>query len=107
MPQIQLDAGRSPWLNVCVTPATTRRYEMAATQNHHDARDAYQAHANDIARLLEALQDALASHAAKATTNPRDWGRVGDLQRTRVDLIDTVAGLTGRDREAMELFLAE
>jgi len=72
----------------------------------NNARDAYQARTNDIARLMDVLQMELDKHAdaAKAVAC---WGKVGDLGKVRSDLIDLVAFMSSVDREQIENFLAE
>ena len=72
-----------------------------------NARDAYQARANDIARLIDVLQMELEKHADAAKGDPKCWGRVGDLGKVRSDLIDMVGFMSGMDREDVERFLAD
>ena len=72
-----------------------------------NARDAYQARTNDIARLMDVLQMELEKHAAAAQAQPKCWGKVGDLGKVRSDLIELVGFLSGMEREAVENFLAE
>jgi hypothetical protein len=74
---------------------------------NNDARETYQAKANDIARLLDVLQMELDKHADAAKAEPRCWGKVGDLGKVRSDLIDLVAFMSNVDRENIEAFLAE
>jgi hypothetical protein len=76
-------------------------------QTTTNARDAYQAHTHDIARLLDVLQMELEKHADAAKADPKNWGKVGDLGRVRNDLIEIVGFMSGMDREAIENFLAE
>lgn len=73
----------------------------------NDARGAYQARANDIARLIDVLQMELDKHATEAKANAKCWGKVGDLGKVRSDLIDLVAFMSSVDREKIEAFLAE
>ncbi len=73
----------------------------------NDARETYQAKANDIARLIDVLQMELDRHADAAKAEPRCWGKVGDLGKVRSDLIDLVAFMSSVDRENIEAFLAE
>ncbi len=66
----------------------------------------------DIDRLLDVLQMELDRHAAEAKADPkniRGWGRAGDLDLVRSNLIDTVAFISGAkmEREDVERFLAE
>ena len=72
-----------------------------------DARETYQAKANDIARLIDVLQMELDKHAEAARADQRCWGKVGDLGKVRSDLIDLVAFMSNVDRENIEAFLAE
>ena len=72
-----------------------------------NARDAYQAHANDIARLIDVLQMELEKHADAAKTDAKNWGKVGDLGKIRSDLIEMVEFMSGMDRQTIENFLAE
>ena len=73
----------------------------------NNARDAYQARTNDIARLMDVLQMDLEKHADAAKADPKCWGKVGDLGKVRSDLIDLVAFMSSADREQIETFLAE
>ncbi len=70
---------------------------------NNDAREAYNARANDIARLIDVLQMELDKH----DTFTPSWGKVGDLGKVRSDLIDLVAFMSNVDRENIEAFLAE
>ena len=73
----------------------------------NDARETYQAKANDIARLIDLLQMELDKHADAAKADQHCWGKVGDLGKVRSDLIDLVAFMSNVDRENIEAFLAE
>ncbi len=73
----------------------------------NDARAAYNARANDIARLMDVLQMELDKHADAAKADARCWGKVGDLGKVRSDLIELVAFMSSVDRENIEAFLAE
>ena len=72
-----------------------------------NARDAYQARQNDIARLIDVLQMELDKHADAAKADAKCWGKVGDLGKVRSDLIDLVAFMSSVDREQIEAFLTE
>ena len=72
-----------------------------------NARDAYAARANDIARLIDVLQMELDKHATAAKADAKCWGKVGDLGKVRSDLIDLVGFMSGMDRDAIEGFLTE
>jgi hypothetical protein len=69
------------------------------------AAEAYAARRNDIARLMDVLQMELDKHAEAAKSDPRNWGRTGDLGKVRSDLIDLVGFMSGMDREHVEAFL--
>jgi len=73
----------------------------------NNARDAYQAKANDIARLIDVLEMELQKHADAAQTDAKNWAKVGDLGKVRNDLVEMVEFMSGMDREAIENFLAE
>ena len=77
------------------------------TKPESTAPEAYAARANDIARLIDVLQMELEKHADAAKGDSKCWGRVGDLGKVRSDLIDTVAFMSGMDREDVDRFLAE
>lgn len=76
-------------------------------QTNNNARETYQAHANDIARLIDVLEMELQKHADAATADAKNWAKVGDLGKVRSDLIEMVEFMSGMDREAIENFLAE
>ncbi|MBK9187345.1 MAG: hypothetical protein IPM33_00150 [Phycisphaerales bacterium] len=67
----------------------------------------YAARRNDIARLLDVLEMELDKHDERAKAESRNWGLPGNLGKVRSDLMDTVAFLSGMDREDIERFLAE
>jgi len=73
------------------------------------AAERYAASALDIARLLDVLQMELDRHAEAAKADPKNWGRAGDLDLVRSNLIDIVAFISGAEmeREDVERFLAE
>ena len=75
--------------------------------NAANARETYQAHANDIARLMDVLQMELDKHAEAAAGDPRNWGKVGTLAKVRSDLIDLVGFMSGIERPRVEEFLAD
>ena len=77
------------------------------TNTTNNARDTYQARANDIARLMDVLQMELDKHADAAKADAKNWGKVGDLGKVRSDLIDLVGFMSGMERERIEAFLAE
>jgi len=81
------------------TPKTTKPEPTAA--------ETYAARRNDIVRLLDVLQMELDKHDERAKADPRNWGLPGNLGKVRSDLMDTVAFLSGMDREDIERFLAE
>lgn len=82
------------------------------TTTNETAAQRYAARRNDIARLLDVLQMELDRHAEETkadSNNARCWGRVGDLDLVRNNLIDTVAFMSGSkmERADIERFLAE
>lgn len=79
----------------------------AQKTNADNARREYAKRAGDIARLIDVLQMELDKHADLAKAEATCWGRVGDLGKVRSDLIDTVAFMSGFEREQIEEFLAE
>ncbi|MCA9287807.1 MAG: hypothetical protein KDA05_04435 [Phycisphaerales bacterium] len=80
---------------------------MTTRQPRPNASEAYAQRRADIARLLDVLDMELDKHAAAAKADPANWGRAGDLARVRSDLIDTIAFISGMERDAVEGFLAE
>jgi hypothetical protein len=81
------------------TPKTTKPEPTAA--------ETYAARRNDIARLMDVLAMELDKHDEQAKADPTNWGITGNLGKVRSDLMDTVAFLSGMDREDIERFLAE
>jgi hypothetical protein len=77
------------------------------TKPEPTAAEMYAARRNDIARLLDVLQMELDKHDERAKADPTNWGITGNLGKARSDLMDTVAFLSGMDREDVERFLAE
>ena len=79
------------------------------TASHAQATtaEAYHAKANDIARLIDVLQMELDKHETLTKGDSKNWGRVGDLEKVRQDLIETVSFLSGMERRRIEEFLAE
>ena len=49
----------------------------------------------------------LDKHDERAKADPTNWGITGNLGKGRSDLMDTVAFLSGMDREDVDRFLAE
>ena len=77
------------------------------TKPEPTAADTYAARRNDIARLMDVLQMELDKHADAAKADPRNWGRTGDLEKVRSDLIDLVGFMSGMDREHVEALLTD
>ena len=77
------------------------------TKPEPTAAETYAASRNDIARLIDVLQMELEKHDEQAKADPTNWGITGNLGKVRSDLMDTVAFLSGMDREDIERFLAE
>lgn len=69
------------------------------------AAQAYAAHRNDIARLLDVLEMELDKHGERAKADQRNWALAGDLGKVRSDLMDTVAFISSMERECVEAFL--
>jgi len=69
------------------------------------AAEAYAAHRSDIARLLDVLEMELDKHGEAAKADPKNWGRTGDLEKVRSDLIALVGFTSGMDRSNVEDFL--
>lgn len=79
-----------------------------ATRNEaQSAAEAFAAHQEDIARLVDVLQQELAFWAREQARSPRDWGYTGQAAHVRNGLIDLVEATTGRERAEIERFLAE
>ena len=76
-----------------------------AKPNPPTPAEAYAAARNDIARLLDVLQQELDAHAP--TDAQRTWPKVGDLGKVRSDLIGAVGFLSGMEPAEVERFLAE
>ena len=79
----------------------------AATNAGATAAGAYAAKANDIARLIDVLQMELDKHETLTKGDSKNRGRVGNLEKVRQDLIETVSFLSGMERRQIEEFLAE
>ncbi|MGE3109679.1 MAG: hypothetical protein AB7N65_26230 [Vicinamibacterales bacterium] len=77
------------------------------TKPEPTAAEMYAARRDDIARLLDVLAMELDKHDDQAKADPTNWGITGNLGKVRSDLMDTVAFLSGMDREDVERFLAE
>ena len=81
--------------------------DKTTTHAQTNAADAYQARANDIARLIDVLQMELDKHATSAKADAKNCGKVGDLGEVRRKLIEMVCFMSGMDRSNIEDFLAE
>lgn len=79
-------------------------HKTAAQTN---AQTTYEAHQNDIARLIDILQQEVQSHIQTTNDKPKNWGVVGELGKVRSDLIETISFISSMDRQAIESFLAE
>lgn len=71
------------------------------------AANAYQAHANDIAKLIDIIEVEVASRAKRVQTDRGAWELVGTAAGLRVRLVEIVASLTGRDEPAVLECLAD
>ena len=78
---------------------------MTNANNRTPAGQQYDAHANDIARLIDVLQMELEAHRQKTGACERGWAGVGDLEKVRSDLINTVAFMSNKDRDEVIAFL--
>lgn len=78
----------------------TRKPEPTAAESYASKR-------NDIARLLDVLQMELDRHDSAQASEPRNWGRVGNLGKVREDLIDLVGFMGNMDPEQVKEFLAD
>jgi hypothetical protein len=73
----------------------------------NDAQTEYAKRSSDVARLMDVLQMELDKHADAAKSDPKNWGRVGDLGKVRNDLIEMISFMSGFERKHIEEFLAE
>jgi hypothetical protein len=94
---------------MCLTRAVSPAKETSAMTNAPEptAAETYAARRSDIARLLDVLGMELDRHADRAKADPKNWGLPGDLGKVRSDLMDTVAFISGMDREDVERFLSD
>ena len=81
--------------------------DKTTTNAQTNAAGAYEARANDIARLIDVLQMELEKHAKSAKADAKNWGHAGDLGKVRSDLIELVSFISGMDQDNIEAFLAE
>ncbi len=86
---------------------THENRKVIPTPYEPTAAEAYTAHRNDIARLMDVLQMELDKHAEAAKADPRNWGFAGSLGKVRGDLIELVGFMSGMDRDRIEAFLHE
>jgi hypothetical protein len=86
---------------------TTTHAQNAKNDATPNAQVTYQAHANDIARLIDVLEMELQKHADAAQAETKNWAKVRDLGKVRSDLIEMVEFMSGMDRQTIENFLAE
>lgn len=78
-----------------------------STQKKPTSVDTYDAHASDIARLIDVLQMELKKHQEDKFAPRRGWGLVGEVAKVRSDLIQTVSFISGIEPERIEEFLAD
>lgn len=73
------------------------------------ATERYATSALDIARLLNVLEMELDRHEEESNADPKNWGRVADLDIVRHNLIDIIAFISSAkmDRKDVKRFLAE
>lgn len=80
---------------------------MTTNKPQPTAHETYQAHRNDVARLLDILDMELTKHAERAAAAPNDWRYPGTMDFIRSSLIGIVEGLSGIERERIEETLRE
>lgn len=76
-----------------------------ANTNTNWAAEPYAKARGDVARLLDVLQMELDEKSEEALVNPAHV--VGCMEKVRSDLINTVAFISGMEREDVERFLDE
>ena len=86
--------------NVAARTSPEKGTEMSST-----APETYATRRNDIARLIDVLQMELNKHDEYAKAE--NWCYAGDLAKVRSDLMDTVAFISGIEREHVEAFVAD
>lgn len=69
--------------------------------------EAYARRREDIARLVDVLDQELGKYDEKAKADPANWGYPGTLDYCRTCLIDLIEGVSGINRDDIEAFLAE
>ncbi len=77
------------------------------TTTNPTARQTYDQHRQDIARVLDWLDLELDKHRVNAKGRPDDWGYPGDLGHVREKLIETLAFLAGDTTQAINDLLTE
>ena len=79
------------------------------TNNQHKpaAIESYRRRREDVARLLDILDQELAKHAGLAESAPGDWRYPGTMDFIRSSLLGIVEGLSGIERDRIEETLAE
>lgn len=74
---------------------------MTTATRNHTASMTYDHWTSQIQYLLGYLDGTLERHQEKANADSDNWSYPADLARTRDQLIDLVADLSGRSRESM------
>ena len=67
----------------------------------------YTARRADIARLLDILAGEIDSKDAEVKASGATWGKVGDLDKVRSELVDLVAFMSNMDADAVVDALAD
>lgn len=81
---------------------------MTTTKPRNEtAAERYAARLIEVAKLITMLQESIAAHNKAAAADPKDWGAAGDLDLVRSNLLDTVAFISGSEREDVESLLAK
>jgi hypothetical protein len=70
------------------------------------AQEAYAQHRKDITSVMLWLEAELETHRINAKGQPENWGKVGDIQTTRKQLIDTLASLSHSEPKEIEDLLS-
>lgn len=71
------------------------------------ARQQYDQHRQDIARVMDWIELELDKHKTNAKANPRDYGYAGDLGHVLEKLTETLAFLSNCEPKEIEDLLSE
>ena len=67
----------------------------------------YRKHRDDIDRLIDVIQMELDKCDEQMEHDYKNWSRTGSIAKVRSDLMDTLAFVSGMDRELVATFLKE